>query len=141
MALKDTKDLNTFLKPFSREKVKVVLWLREWVWKQYPKCNELIYDSYQAVALGWSPTTALGQTFCNIAIGGSSENIHFGFYRGKEISDPEKMLTGKGNQYRYIVVNSLMKVRDDNQPVQGKTITKAIAVKKRAPKKAVNPKK
>jgi hypothetical protein len=41
-----------------------------------------------------------------------SENkkVHFGFYWGNEISDPEKILLGKGNQYRYILVTYKMKL-------------------------------
>jgi hypothetical protein len=30
--------------------------------------------------------------------------VHFGFYWGSEIADPEKKLLGKGSQYRYIVI-------------------------------------
>ena len=30
----------------------------------------------------------------------------FGFYWGSEIPDPEKILIGKGNQYRYILVKN-----------------------------------
>ena len=33
-------------------------------------------------------------------------NIHFGFYWGAQISDPENMLIGEGNQYRYLLVKS-----------------------------------
>jgi hypothetical protein len=46
----------------------------------YPDSNELIYDNYNAPAVGWSPTDRVGHTFCSIAIGRTSKNIHFGFY-------------------------------------------------------------
>src|ERR1700709_1876029 len=105
MSKDNIKDLLIFLKPFDKQVQDTVLWLREFVWDQYPKCNELIYDSYNAVAFGWSPTDKLGHTFCSIAVGRSSGNIHFGFYWGNEIADPEKKLLGKGNQYRYLLIN------------------------------------
>ena len=58
MSKEQTKDLLKFLKPFSKEKKETALWLREFVWDLYPKTNELIYDNYNALAFGWSPTNS-----------------------------------------------------------------------------------
>lgn len=155
MAINDTKDLNKFLKPFPAPIIKTVNWLREFVWKLYPETNELLYDNYNAVAIGWSITDRVSHVFCNIAIGRTSHNIHFGFYWGVELSDPDKKLIGEGNQYRYILVantndfpklymkklmkeaytNSLKKIKDKNEIIHGKTITKSISAKKRVIKK------
>src|SRR5882672_5341516 len=104
MSKEQTKDLLKFLKPFPKEVQEIALWLREFVWDLYPETNELIYDNYNAVAFGWSPTDKVGHTFCSIAVGRSSHNVHFGFYWGSQIADPDKILLGKGNQYRYILV-------------------------------------
>jgi hypothetical protein len=151
MAIDDTKRLKTFLSVFPGELQQTALWLREFVWKLYPQCNELIYDNYNALAFGWSPTERQGHIFCSIAIGRTSHNIHFGFYWGSEISDPEKKLLGQGNQYRYVLVksktdfpkayikklvkeayaNSLGKVKDKTEIVKGRTVVKSISEKKR----------
>jgi hypothetical protein len=156
MSKDQAKDLLRFLKPFSAEKNEIVLWLRDFVWDLYPQTNELIYDNYNAVAFGWSPTDKVGHTFCSIAIGRTSKNIHFGFYWGSQISDPKKILLGEGNQYRYILVediktfpkaymkklvadaytNSLAKVKDQKLIRSGLTITKSISEKKRTTGKA-----
>jgi hypothetical protein len=155
MSKEQTKDLLKFLRPFSVDINETVLWLRNFVWDLYPQTNELIYDNYNALAFGWSPTDKVGHTFCSIAVGRTSKNIHFGFYWGSEISDPEKILLGQGNQYRYILVdniesfpktyikkliaeaydNSLSKVKDKRQIKNGLTITKSISEKKRTLKK------
>jgi hypothetical protein len=144
-------NLLKFLKPFPPSIQETALWLREFVWDLYPQANELIYDNYNAVAFGWSPTDKVGHTFCSIAVGRSSYNVHFGFYWGSEISDPDKILLGQGNQYRYILVNSIekfpkvyikrllkeayansmMKVKDPKQIKKGETITKSISSSKR----------
>jgi hypothetical protein len=154
MGKQETKDLFRFLKPFGKDISALVMWLREFVWDQYPQTNELIYDNYNAVAVGWSPTDKVGHTFCSIAIGRTSKNVHFGFYWGNELSDPENILLGKGNQYRYILVknktefpktyikklvkeayhNSIKKVKDDKQIKQGLTIVKSVSEKKREKK-------
>jgi hypothetical protein len=155
MSKEQKKDLLKFLRPFSADIIETVLWLRDFVWDLYPQTNELIYDNYNAIAFGWSPTDKVGHTFCSIAIGRTSKNIHFGFYWGSEINDPEKILLGQGNQYRYILVdstksfpknyikkltaeaytNSLSKVKDKGQIKSGLTITKSISEKKRTLKK------
>lgn len=155
MSKEQTKDLLKFLKPFGPEITELAMWLREFVWDKYPQANELIYDNYNAVAFGWSPTEKVGHTFCSIAVGRTSKNVHFGFYWGSEISDPEKLLIGEGNQYRYLLVkdkksfpktyiaklvkeayaNSLAKVKDPKQIVKGETIVKSVSEKKREKKK------
>jgi hypothetical protein len=56
MGKNDVKDLCEFLTPFDDHIVELVFWLRDFIWKQFPKCNELIYENYNAVAIGWSPT-------------------------------------------------------------------------------------
>ena len=151
MSQKDTKDLMKFLKPFPKDVKDKALWLRGFVWKLYPNANELIYDNYNAVAIGWSPTDRVGDTFCSIAIGRSSHNVHFGFYWGSKIEDPAGMLLGEGNQYRYILVHkksefpepyikklmkeayaySVVKMKVKEQVLKGATITKSISPSKR----------
>lgn len=145
------KDLKKYLSVFPKQTNETVLWLREFIWEQYPKTNELIYDNYNAVSFGWSLTERQSHLFCSIAVFRTNHNIHFGFYWGNEIADPEKRLLGNGKQYRYIVVkdkkdfpktyikklvkeayaNSLGKVKDEKQIVFGKTITKSVSAKKR----------
>ncbi len=154
MSKNQTKDLLLFLKPFSKEIVELAMWLREFAWDLCPQANELIYDNYNAVAFGWSPTDKVGHIICSIAVGRSSNNVHFGFYWGSELSDPDKILFGKGNQYRYILVtdkknfpkaymkkligeayaNVLLKVKDQKQIIHGQTIVKSISEKKRPDK-------
>jgi hypothetical protein len=148
------KDLMKFLKPFPNQVKENALWLREFVWDLYPNCNELIYDNYNAVAFGWSPSDKVGDTFCSIAAGRTSHNVHFGFYWGSKITDPEKKLIGKGNQYRYILVPDVKKfpktyikkllkdayaysfarLKDGKQVLKGATIVKSVSTKKRGTK-------
>jgi len=155
LAQQDVADLKKFLKPFPPDVQETTLWLRDFVWNLYPKSNELIYDNYNALAFGWSPTDRVGHVFCNIAIGRTSLNIQFGFYWGSQIADPEKKLMGQGNQYRYFLVknkkefpatymkkllkeafvNSMLKVKDQKQIMEGKTIAKSVSPVKRIKKK------
>jgi hypothetical protein len=161
MSKEQAKDLLRFLKPFDKEIIELVMWLRDFAWDLCPETNELIYDNYNAVAFGWSPTERVGHTICSIAVGRSSKNVHFGFYWGSELPDPDRILLGEGNQYRYILVtdrkkfpkayikklvnqayaNSLSKVKDQREIVHGKTIVKSVSEKKRPEKGAPQKKK
>ncbi len=80
MSKEQIQDLVKFLTPFPQDVQEMALWLREFVWDQYPQCNELIYNNYNALAFGWSPTDRVGHTFCSIAV--FSEYVHFGFLLG-----------------------------------------------------------
>jgi hypothetical protein len=151
MGKEHTKDLLKFLKPFPEEVKEIALWLKEWVWDLYPTANEIIYDNYNALAFGWTTTDRLGNNFCNIAVGRSSYNVHFGFYYESRLSDPGKILLGQGNQYRYILIKkksdlpktyfkkllkeayayALSKVKDRDKKVSGLTIIKSISSTKR----------
>jgi hypothetical protein len=154
MAKEHTTELMDFLEPFNPGVREIALWLREFVWDLYPTANELIYDNYNAVAIGWSPTERVGHTFCNVSIMRTNQNIQFGFYWGSQIADPGNLLIGNGNQYRYLVVrskkdfpighikkllkdayiNSVSKVKDPRQFVEGQTITKSVSTVKRTKK-------
>ena len=155
MSKEQIADLLKFLKPFSDEVKEIILSLREFVWDQYPQTNELIYDNYNALAFGWSPTDKVGHTFCSIAVGRTSKNIHFGFYWGSEIADSKNILLGEGNQYRYILIKkksdlpktsfkkllkeayafAQTKVKEKDKKVSGLTITKSVSASKRPAKK------
>lgn len=155
MPKEELTDLLSFLEPFPPDVQEKVLWLRDFVWDRYPQCNELIYDNYNNVAFGWSPTEKAGQVFCTIAIMRPYGKIHFGFYWGAQISDPENLLIGDGKQYRYLRIENLIafpeayitellkeayqvsldKVKNPKDIVHGKTIVKAVSDKKREGKK------
>ena len=154
MAREDLSDLKKFLEPFPPEAQETALWLRDWIWSKYPQANELIYDNYNALAFGWSPTDRLGHTFCSIAVFRTNFNIHLGFYWGSKLRDPENKLLGGGNQYRYWLFKnkknfpktyiikrmeeayaySLSLVKDPGQFMQAKTIVKSISSAKRKKK-------
>ena len=150
MAKEETKDLLEFLKPFPEIVKETTLWLRDFIWDLYPDANELIYDNYNALAIGFSPSDKAGDVFCSIAV--YSKYVNFGLNRGSEIADPERKFKGQGSLYRYLTVNeiknlpqsyikSLLKEAYQNAlskmktpcGLKGQTITKSVSSKKRRP--------
>jgi len=155
MAQHETKQLLKCLSVFPADVQERALWIRDFIWEAYPDANELIYDNYNAVAVGWSPTDRVGHIFASFACGRTSHNVHFGFYYGARLKDPRKLLVGEGNQYRYILLKdtktfpapyvrkllkeahkySLSLVKDQKQIQKGLTIFKSASKKKRVKKK------
>ncbi|GGB20949.1 hypothetical protein [Mucilaginibacter rubeus] len=151
----EVTDLLFFMRTFPSEVRERALWLRDFIWDLYPQANELIYDNYNALAVGWSPTEKMSHIFCSFALyRGGNYDTHFGFYWGSELSDPHKILIGEGKQYRYLLVNdieafpqqeikklvdeawqnSLAKVKDAKQLIHSKTIVKMVSDNKREKK-------
>jgi len=151
MPKEEVNDLMKFLLPYPDKVKAAALWLREFVWDLYPDTNELIYDNYNAVAFGWSPTDKAGDVFCSIAV--FADHVNFGFNKGVDIDDPGNMLLGDGSQYRYIKVkdrediqewyvkqlleeayqNAVSQMKPVKNPVKGATIVKSISPVKKRP--------
>jgi hypothetical protein len=152
MGKETVNDLIKFMLPYPDSVKAAALWLREFVWNLYPETNELIYDNYNAVAFGWSPTDKAGDVFCSIAV--CSDHVNFGFNRGVDFPDPQKVLIGNGNQYRYLRVrdkddfpeeyikqlleaayqNSISRMKPVKKMIKGETVVKSISPVKRRPK-------
>jgi hypothetical protein len=144
-------DLIKFMMPYPDHVQQTALWLRNFIWDLYPESNELIYDNYNAVAFGFAPSVKAGDVFCSIAV--CSNHVNFGFNRGVEITDPDKILLGNGNLYRFIRVtnindfpedyikmllqeayaNSLTRLKAGKPLIKGQTITKSISPVKKRP--------
>jgi hypothetical protein len=147
----EIKDLLKFMLPYPDSVKATAFWLRDFVWDLYPETNELIYDNYNAVAFGWSPTDKAGDVFCSIAV--FSNHVNFGFNRGSEIPDKQKLLLGDAALYRYIKVvneddfpqeyikqllemayeNSTGRMKPVKKAIKGETIVKSISPVKRRP--------
>jgi hypothetical protein len=151
MPKEEVANLIKFMLPYPDAVKAAALWLREFVWDLFPETNELIYDNYNAVAFGWSPTDKAGDVFCSIAV--FTGHVNFGFNRGVDIDDPENMLLGDGSLYRYVKIkdkgdfnesymtqlleaayqNSLTRMKPVKKPIKGQTIVKSISPVKRRP--------
>ena len=151
MSKENVSDLVKFMLPYPDSVKSAALWLRELVWELYPNANELIYDNYNTVAFGWSPTDKAGDVFCSIAV--FKGHVNFGFNRGSEIPDRKKILLGDASLYRYIKVkdkadfpvedikqllemayeNSISRLKPQKKIIKGETIVKSISPVKRRP--------
>ena len=69
-----------------------------------PGAIELVYDIYNALAIGFSPTERTSDVIFSIAL--YPRWVSLFFFRGADLPDPQKLLKGGGKQVRHIVLES-----------------------------------
>lgn len=72
--------------------------------RRLPGAFELIYDNYNALVIGFSPTATSSAAVFSIAVYPRWVNLFFA--QGARLPDPKKVLQGSGNQVRHIVLSS-----------------------------------
>jgi hypothetical protein len=68
--------------------------------KRMPGAIELVYDNYNALAIGFGPTERASEAVISLAVYPRWVNLHF--LHGATLADPEKILQGAGSQGRYV---------------------------------------
>ncbi|MFD2565415.1 hypothetical protein [Aquimarina rubra] len=100
--MKANPQLKKFIEPYDQGIQKLTLELRNFITELVPQANELIWDNYNAVAIGYSKSEKLKDAFCHIAL--YSQHVNFGFNRGAELTNTSVKLNGKGKLIRHIKV-------------------------------------
>lgn len=72
--------------------------------KLVPGAIEMVYDNYNALAIGFGPTDKAGLAVLSIAL--YPRHINLFFLQGKGLPDPAKRLQGQGNQVRYVKLDT-----------------------------------
>ena len=70
-----------------------------------PGALELVYDNYNALAIGFSPTERSSDGIFSIAVFPSHPSLFF--LQGAKLPDPRKRLRGSGKVVRHIVLDDL----------------------------------
>ena len=78
--------------------------------KLTPGALELVYDNYNALAIGFSPTERAGDGIFSIALFPPHASLFF--LQGAKLPDPTKRLRGSGNVVRHVVIEGA-KVLDE----------------------------
>ena len=76
--------------------------LRDFLLSQLDGCVEIPDIPAKMIAYGYGP----GYTDMVCTIIPSKKGIKLGFYKGSELQDPTKLLTGSGKVHRYVEIKS-----------------------------------
>jgi hypothetical protein len=72
--------------------------------KRLPGAIELVYDNYNALAIGFSPTERVSDVICSITLYPRWVSLFFMY--GAALPDPGGLLKGSGKQVRHLVLES-----------------------------------
>jgi hypothetical protein len=67
---------------------------------RYPTAIELVYDNYNALAIGFGPSERTSHAIFSVAV--FPRWVSLFFLQGKQLPDPEGILQGSGNVARHI---------------------------------------
>jgi hypothetical protein len=73
--------------------------------KLTPGSLELVYDNYNALAIGFSPTERAGDGIFSIAL--FPPHVSLFLLQGAKLRDPTKRLRGSGNVVRHVVLDDM----------------------------------
>jgi hypothetical protein len=110
MAESPAAQLRKFLGRFSPEVSRVAKAALTKMRKRLPGAVELVYDSYNALAIGFGPSERASEAIFSIAL--YPRWVSLFFLQGARLADPDKRLRGSGNQVRYVVLEQA-KVLDE----------------------------
>jgi hypothetical protein len=94
------KQLDTFMARFTPEIVKLAKTARARIRKRLPGAIEMVYDNYNALVIGFSPTEHPSDAVVSIVIYPGCVNLYF--IRGAHLPDPAGVLKGDGSQGRHL---------------------------------------
>ena len=89
-----------------------------------PGAVELVYDNYNALAVGFGPTERASDAVFSIAL--FPRWVSLFFLRGANLPDPQKLLKGSGKQARHIVLEDATVVdRPDVRALMDRALERA----------------
>ena|SRR5215831_9150550 len=145
-ALSPARQVESFIAKFDPAIAKIVRASRSKLRKRYPAAHELVYDNYNALAIGYGPNERTSEVFVSLAVFARGVNLYF--IQGRKVIDPKGLLLGEGNQGAFVRLESAA-VLDDKDVIallnsavaigktpltasgRGRTIVKSISAKQR----------
>lgn len=140
------RQVTAFIAKFDPTIAKLARQSRAALRKRLPTAIELVYDNYNALAIGFSSTERTSNVIVSLAVYARGINLYFMY--GAMLPDPQRVLHGSGNQGRFVrlekvsdlddpAVSALLReaIRQSDPPLErtrhGYTIVKSISAKQR----------
>jgi hypothetical protein len=98
------KELAGFIAKFTPEIGSLAMSIRAEMRKRYPMANELVYDNYNALAIGFCPGEKTSDAIFSIAL--YPRWVSLFFLQAQGLPDPAGVLKGSGKVVKYVVLPS-----------------------------------
>ena len=99
-----------FVAKFDPPIARVLRQARSALRKRFPTAVELVYDNYNALAIGWGPNERASEVIVSLA--GFARGVSLYFTHGARLEDPHRLLQGGGRQGRFIRLERVDVLRD-----------------------------
>jgi hypothetical protein len=99
-----SRQLDTFTRRFDPAIRKLVREARARLRRKLPTAIELVYDNYNALAIGFASSERMSDTIVSLAVYARGVNLYFMY--GAALADPHHLLLGSGNQGRFVRLES-----------------------------------
>ena len=96
--------LRAFIEKFGADDRRLIRAVRTAVRRRVPTANELVWDNYNFLVIGYSPTERPTDSIFSIAA--RANGVGLCFIHGASLPDPKGLLLGSGRQTRFIRVES-----------------------------------
>jgi hypothetical protein len=96
--------LSGFLAKYSPDVRSVAQAVLRKIRARLPGSVELVYDNYNALAIGFSPTERVSDAVFSVAV--YPHWVSLFFLQGATIPDPDRVLKGEGKKVRHVVLAS-----------------------------------
>jgi hypothetical protein len=103
--LSPAKQLDAFIAKFTPEVAASARAALAKMRKRLPGAIELVYDNYNALAIGFGPTERASDAVFSIAL--YPRWVSLFFLDGARLADPQKLLKGSGKKVRHIVLEDV----------------------------------
>jgi len=94
------RQLTAFLSRFDPEIAALARSCRARMRKRLPTANELVYDNYNALVLGYCSSERPSDAIVSLPI--TARGVSLCFIHGAKLPDPQGILQGSGNQTRFV---------------------------------------
>src|SRR3954462_8243287 len=93
-------ELDSFIDKFTPEVAALTRALNHKMKRRVPGAVIMVYDNYNALAIGFGPTEKAGQAVLSLAV--MPRWLTLCFLRGKGLPDPAGLLRGEGSRVRHV---------------------------------------
>ena len=124
----DSANVINFLSNYDEKVTTLALTLRDFLLKTLPNVQEQLDTTARIIGYGYGPKYA--DTICAMIL--SKAGLKLGFYKGTELPDPDKILTGSGKVHKHVVIKT---GKDIKSPAFKKLLSEALKAYKIRTKK------
>ena len=108
------KQLTSFIAKFDPAVAKLVRSARLVLRKRFPTAIELVYDNYNALAIGYSTSERVSDVMFSLAVYPRWVDLYFMY--GRSLPDPNRLLQGSGKKGAFVRLDDLSTL--DHGPVK-----------------------